>query len=417
MIQVKNNNPAVSIGIHGKCKQLLESYWSAGDYTCFVVKIANHELLSVLLSEEDLSLLLKEVQQIIASTMSQTPNPIIDNGIISFDRYIVFVIKQANQSVANHLAYLIYHNIQLHISSVCPNISVECRISSVNIEKGGKNHEELIQNLFCRLSSSKFNNYYIEFSEAAAETVISDVDKLNVFKRALCDNTFSFAYQPIVDRTTGDIPYYECLLRIPNEKSELVSAGVFIELAERAGLNSVVDQVVLNMAVNELKAAPQISLAVNISNSGIIDPNLLQIAQSLLSDKLIAGRLVIEITETSLNVDFEKTKKFADIMRKFGCKIALDDFGSGFTSFKQLQNLPVDIIKIDGSFIRDVVYNKRDQHLVVSLIEIAKNLNARTVAEFVENGEIAKFLLDVGIDCMQGNFFSPALNYRTWNKG
>lgn len=414
-MQLTNNAP-VALGIHGQCSKLLEFGLPEGDQTCFVVKIANHELLSVLLKKEDLESLLKEVEQIVILTMNKTHYPIENDRVISFNCYIAFIVKQTSPLIIRHLAYLIYHNLQLHISNICPHISVECKVSTVDMVNGNENNIELMQNLFCSLASSKCSNYYIECDRESVEVVMRDTAKLNLFKKSLCSNTFSFAYQPIVDRNTGDIPHYECLLRVPNENSDLVSAGSFIEVAERAGLNNVVDQVVLNMAVNELKAAPNISLAVNISNSGIIDANLLETARLLLSDKSLAKRLVIEITETSLNIDFKKTRNFADIMRSFGCKIAIDDFGSGFTSFKQLQNLPVDIIKIDGSFIRDVVYNKRDQHLVVSLIEIAKNLNAKTVAEFVENGEIAKFLLDVGIDYMQGNFFSPALNYRVWSK-
>lgn len=410
------NNTPIALGIHAQCRELLEYDLLEGELTCFVVKIANHDLLSVLLLSADLRILYYEIEQIVTTTMKQTPNPILGDRLVSFSNYITFIIKKANYLVIRHLAYLIYHNIQLNISNNYPNISVECKISSVDLTENSEGNLEAIQNLFCKLASSKCNNYYIEFDRETVKSIMHDTAKLNLFKKSLCENTFSFAYQPIVDRNTGDIPHYECLLRLPNENSELVSAGAYIEVAERAGLNNVVDQVVLNMAVNELKAAHNVSLTVNISNSGIIDSNLLQTARLLLSNHSIAKRLVIEITETSLNNDFEKTRYFADTMHNFGCKIAIDDFGSGFTSFKQLQHLPVDIIKIDGSFIKDVVYNQRDQHLVASLIEIAKNLNAKTVAEFVENGEIAKFLLDVGIDYMQGNFFSPALNYRVWNK-
>jgi EAL domain-containing protein (putative c-di-GMP-specific phosphodiesterase class I) len=99
-------------------------------------------------------------------------------------------------------------------------------------------------------------------------------------------------------------------------------------------------------------------------------------------------------------------------LHQYGCKFALDDFGSGFTSFKQLLNLPIDIIKIDGSYIRDILDNNHSKFFVEALIKLAEDLGVKTVAEFVENGAIAKFLIDIKIDGMQGDFFLPASESR-----
>ena len=101
-------------------------------------------------------------------------------------------------------------------------------------------------------------------------------------------------------------------------------------------------------------------------------------------------------------------------MQEMGCKVALDDFGAGHTSFKQLKMLPVDVIKIDGCFVRDIIQNTENQIFVKTLIDIIRALGLKSVAEFVENGEIAKLLLDLKVDYMQGNYFCPALNYRSW---
>ena len=113
-----------------------------------------------------------------------------------------------------------------------------------------------------------------------------------------------------------------------------------------------------------------------------------------------------------MNQDFITTKKFIDTLHTYGCRFALDDFGSGFTSFKQLLNLPIDIIKIDGSYIRDILDNDHNRFFVEALISLASDLGIKTVAEFVENGEIARFLIDIKIDGMQGNFFLPASENR-----
>ena len=221
-----------------------------------------------------------------------------------------------------------------------------------------------------------------------------------------------FVYQPIVDRETGDISYYECLLRVKDQENKWVSVGNMVSDAESKGLISIVDFTVVEMAILELDKDKNISLSVNISNIGVLNKRLLRRIESLLKKYDVAKRLIIEITETSLNDDFQSTKIFIDTLHKAGCRFALDDFGSGFTSFQQLLNLPIDIIKIDGSYIRDILKNDHSRFFVEALIKLAADLGIKTVAEFVENGEIARFLIDIKIGGMQGNFFLPASNDR-----
>jgi EAL domain-containing protein (putative c-di-GMP-specific phosphodiesterase class I) len=216
----------------------------------------------------------------------------------------------------------------------------------------------------------------------------------------------------VVDRETGNIIYYEFLLRVKNKENKWISVGPMICDAESKGLISIVDFTVIEMAISELARDKKISLSVNISNVGVLNHRLLKRLEILLKKYDVATRLIIEITETSLNDDFEAIKSFIDTLHKYGCKFALDDFGSGFTSFQQLLNLPIDIIKIDGSYIRDILRNDHSRFFVETLIKLAADLGIKTVAEFVENGEIAKFLIDIKIGGMQGNFFLPASEER-----
>lgn len=219
-------------------------------------------------------------------------------------------------------------------------------------------------------------------------------------------------YQSIVDRKSGNIEYYECLLRVLDEENNFVSVGSMIEDAETKGLINIVDFTVIELAIKELASDKKIKLSVNISNIGVLNKRLLRRIENLLRKYDVAKRLIIEITETSLNQDFATTKKFIDVLHGYGCRFALDDFGSGFTSFKQLLNLPIDIIKIDSSYIRDILSNNHSRFFVEALINLADDLGIKTVAEFVENGEIARFLIDIKIGAMQGNFFLPASDSR-----
>lgn len=401
--------------LHNKIKEVIEPIKSAEPRKAFVMKVMNYDLLSVLTSISILDRLIIEATQVIKERICK-----IDHNykydVVSSDGYIIFITDH-NISIADiNFSYLIYRELQLHISAVDPAIILEYKISSFVIPKSLDEMKSMLQALLSQLIASKGSNFYIPWDSLAVERIKSNYVDLVEFKKSILGDTISFAYQPIVDRVTGNVSYYECLLRMPDHNLSRISAGPYIELAEQSGMNNVLDQIVLEMAVEELKAAPHVTLAVNISNAGILDENLKQLALSLLSERSVAKRLIIEITETSLNSDYTTTKTFIEAMRDRGCRVALDDFGAGFTSFQQLQNLRLDIIKIDGSFIRNVVFNQNSKYLLKALIEMAGRLGAKTVAEFVESAEIARFLLDVEIDYMQGDFFSPATNYRMWNK-
>jgi EAL domain-containing protein (putative c-di-GMP-specific phosphodiesterase class I) len=187
-------------------------------------------------------------------------------------------------------------------------------------------------------------------------------------------------------------------------------------LAEKYGYINSVDKYVFENAIAELISAPDLSISINISNLGVQDKVLVNHYKNLLSDSGVGNRLIIEITETAMNDSFEQTKYFVDTMKSLGCKIALDDFGAGYTSFSQVRKFAIDIIKIDGSFITDINTNEKNRIFVETIIKTAEELGCKTVAEFVENGSIAKQLIGLNVDYMQGNFFSPASNYRSWEK-
>ena len=326
--------------------------------------------------------------------------------------FLNFQIINAVEAAASvrEIAFNIYSKLQLHFDEKFPKIHLNALIASLNFPEDCSDKTKIADTLTNMLAHNCSYHYYQNYQEAKLNflNVKQSNSELYLLKQALKSKKIEFAYQPIVDRKTGEVPYYECLLRIPDENDKLTSIGPFIASAEANGLINVIDVLALDMAIAELVSDPEISLSVNISNYGILDKYLIEKAEKLLQTHKIAQRLIIEVTETILNVDYEKTKKFMDRLHKHGCRFALDDFGAGFTSFKQLQNLPIDIVKIDGSYIKDIISNHQSRYFVEALVKISEDLGIKTVAEFVENGEIAKFLIDIKVDGMQGNFFSPA---------
>ncbi|MBS0236552.1 MAG: EAL domain-containing protein [Proteobacteria bacterium] len=255
--------------------------------------------------------------------------------------------------------------------------------------------------------------FYEDSQEAKAET-LSNMRIAAYLMQAMREGRTVLAFQPVVDARTGVLDKYEALLRVIDEEGNLISAGPFIAATELLGYIHIVDNMVLELVIEELRKSPQIRLGMNISNMSVDNKTWINKAKAMLQDEQISQRLTIEITETGTYHGLDKMAYLVDMLKSLGCSVAIDDFGAGYTSFKQLKVLHADYIKIDGAFIRNVVDDEDSKLFVSTMITFAKSFGIKSVAEFVENGEIAKVLLELGVDYMQGNYFSPALNYRPW---
>lgn len=234
------------------------------------------------------------------------------------------------------------------------------------------------------------------------------------FQNILLTKRYQLAFQPVVIAKTGVVKSYESLFRILTDDNQIISAGPFICIAEMFGFVADVDIAVLHLVHQELVKDKDLLLALNVSPQTVFDGNWLKIAQTLLEDPTLASRMIIEITETAMHKNMPKIISFVEAVQSFGCQIAIDDFGAGYTSFTQLKLLNADILKIDGIFIRDLVDNPDNQLFVKTLIEFSKAFNLKTVAEYVETAESAKILTHLGVDYLQGHYFSKALNHRPW---
>lgn len=239
----------------------------------------------------------------------------------------------------------------------------------------------------------------------------------NYLSKAIRENRLRMAYQPIIESKTGRIAHYEALLRIVSHDGKISSAGTLIPIAERMGLIGVIDELVLDMVIEELVRAPELVLAFNVSNLTTSNRHWLNLLkQHLLKHPEVAERLIVEITETAVHRDLKKTAYFVAAVQSFGAQVALDDFGSGYTSFRQLKSLSVDMVKIDGVFVRDLVDNNDNRLFVKTMLDFTNGFGLKAVAEFVENGEIAKMLMELGVEYMQGYYFGKPENHRSWLK-
>ncbi len=234
---------------------------------------------------------------------------------------------------------------------------------------------------------------------------------------ALKENRLRLAYQPIIDAQNRKPVHYECLLRMLRPDGQEVSAGHFVPAAEQMGIVQLVDRFALETAVAQLWRHGNLNLGVNVSGTAALDPVWLQsFVEYVRDNRDVANRLMVELTETASLHQFEENACFVSQLRELGVKVAIDDFGAGYTSFRNLQMMHVDIVKIDGSYIKDLSLNPQNQVFVRTLTELAKNLGMRVVAEWVGSDEDAALLESFGVDYFQGFYFGEPLLEPAWAK-
>jgi diguanylate cyclase (GGDEF)-like protein/PAS domain S-box-containing protein len=247
---------------------------------------------------------------------------------------------------------------------------------------------------------------------ASAETVDERSLKarmhwLERIKRALDDETFIVYCQPIAEIQTGETSQYELLLRMQDENGQIVPATAFLSTAERFDLVQEIDRWMIRQAIRLIAEhaanGREYKLEVNISAKSIGDPELPRVIEEELSDSGInPSLLILEITETTAIANMDQAVEFATRLSRLGCGFALDDFGRGFGSFYYLKHLPVNYLKIDGDFIRNLAHNLIDQQVVKAVVQVAKALGYETIAEYVEDEATVLALRHYGVDYMQG---------------
>lgn len=241
------------------------------------------------------------------------------------------------------------------------------------------------------------------------------LETANMLTAAMEENRFRLAFQPIIDSKTGKVAHYEALLRLYSRDGKISSAGTLIPIAERMGLVHLLDELTLEMVVREVRADPHVMMAFNVSNHTTRSLGWMRKLKQYLSETPdIATRMICEITETAAHRDLNQVAHFCSEVQGLGVWVALDDFGSGYTSFRQLKELSVDIVKIDGSFIKDLTDNVDNRFFVKTLLDFTQGFGLKSVAEFVENGETAKMLMELGVDYLQGYYFGKPENIRRW---
>jgi diguanylate cyclase (GGDEF)-like protein len=232
---------------------------------------------------------------------------------------------------------------------------------------------------------------------------------------ALNERRILLAFEPVVETVSRRPAYYECLMRIRRGDGSLAPAGEVIPIAERLGLVRLLDHRVLELLVSEMAAVPALHASVNVSPASTTDPDWWSTLGALLrAHDGVAERLIVEITESAAIHDIDDTRGFVTRVKDLGCRIAIDDFGSGYTSFRNLRKLGADTLKIDGAFVQNMMRSDDDRAVVQSLIGLARRLGLKVVAEWVQDEGAAGLLAEWGCDYLQGALVGLATIERPW---
>jgi EAL domain-containing protein (putative c-di-GMP-specific phosphodiesterase class I) len=262
-----------------------------------------------------------------------------------------------------------------------------------------------------RAKDSGRNNYQF-FSPAMNDSFYERLTMENKLRRALERQEFVLHYQPQVNSETGRIIGAEALVRWRHPEMGLVPPGMFIPIAEESGLIVTIGEWVLGEACRQCKAwqlegLPPVTVAVNLSAVQFQQKNLKDMITDVLQkNELEPHWLELELTESGIMQNSEAAVKTLHSLKQMGLKLSIDDFGTGYSSLSYLKKFPIDKLKIDQSFVRDITTDQDDAAIVVAIIGMAKALKLRVIAEGVETGDHLNYLNSNGCFEMQGYFFS-----------
>lgn len=252
-------------------------------------------------------------------------------------------------------------------------------------------------------------------SDGASDELRDNLEWSRYVRQAITEDRMTLHFQPIVKISTRETIYYEALVRMLDEDGSLVMPDRFIPALESTGEMALLDRWVIKRSIAMLSQYSLLKkIAINLSAQAFKDSELVSIiTDALKANNVAAEAITFELTESASLLDIVETNKVISELHQLGCSFAIDDFGSGFSSFAYLKELPADYIKLDGSFIRNLHKDKVDRALVHSIIKVVKALGRQTVAEFVENEEILTFLEQNGVDYAQGYHLGKPLPIET----
>lgn len=243
----------------------------------------------------------------------------------------------------------------------------------------------------------------------AHEEVGNNIAWIKKIKTAILNDKILPYFQPIYHNESGTIDKYECLIRLMDEEGEIISPYFFLDIAKKAKYYHQLTRIMFDKSIAVFHDK-EVEFSINLSGSDIENTQMREyILSTIENDPLLASKMVFELLEDESFENFDALKTFVSTVKKYGAKIAIDDFGSGYSNFTRLMDYQPDILKIDGSLIKNIDHDEFSLHIVKTIKSFADKMGIKIVAEFVHSEAIFEIINNIGIDYTQGYYISPPL--------
>jgi PAS domain S-box-containing protein len=306
-------------------------------------------------------------------------------------------------NIEHHLNTFIHNTkertIQLENIEYDISVIVSYTYGNKNLYENAKYGIERAKDQKCKLICA---NHLVEESQQSAQ---NNIETIYMVKKALDNYKIVSYFQPIIDNSTQDIVKYESLVRLINEEDEIISPYKFLDISKKSSYYTKITQRVIENSFKTLDFIPH-DISINLSALDIEDTFIRNLLIEMISKPQYKGRVTFELLEDEKVKDFKTITKFINMVKLLGeVKIAIDDFGSGYSNFKRVLDYNPDYLKIDASLIKNIVNDKFSRNLVETIVDFSKKQHIKTIAEYVENEDIYNVLNEIGIDYSQGYYF------------
>ncbi len=279
----------------------------------------------------------------------------------------------------------------------------------------GNRHEYIYEDVMMGLKKAiqykKEFMYADSFTLQEKEKAKQNLQTINMIKKAIDGDNIKSYFQPIINSKTGIIEKYESLVRLQKDDGKILSPYFFLEIAKNGKYYHQITEAIVENSLNMLRQTDK-EISINLSTLDIEDVDLRnKIITIITMNSDIASRLVLELLEDEEVNDFNVIIDFISLVKMFGVKIAIDDFGAGHSNFERLLSFQPDILKLDGSLIKDIHKNKYSKDIVETIKIFADKQNIKTVAEFVSCKEVYDVVMEIGIDYLQGFYLGEPNEY------
>lgn len=340
------------------------------------------------------------------------------------DEFVILLSDFENPITPVEVAEKLLYEASSTLNVGVHELNVSASIGIAMYPEDGENADMLLKNADAAMYYAKGlgrNNYQF-FTKQLSKKIAEQVELENRLLKAVNQNEFKLEYQPKISLETGKIIGAEALIRWHHPENGLVSPDVFIPIAEDTGLIKTIGQWVLSEACHQNKkwqvaGLPLITIAINVSALELKHANYQQqVSKVLMSSGLGAEFLELEVTETvAIDGDEEGIRDLL-VLKEMGVKLSIDDFGTGYSSLSYLKRLPIDTIKIDKSFVRDIKVDANDAAIVTAIIKMSHSLHFKVIAEGVETYDQLQYLKEFECDEIQGYFISKPVSAEAFTK-